>query len=124
MTENDGIEMDIINLLDEEGNEHEFEIVDATEYKDNEYLALVPVFKEAADNLEDSGELVILRVGTQNDDEGDSYLEAVTDEEEYTAIANIFMERLEDEFDFEEGDDEDEDEDDLADVEDEVEEVD
>lgn len=98
-------EKDVINLLDEEGNEHEFEIIDAVECDDQQYLALVPIFDEAEDSLEDSGELVILRVC---DDEGgsddDQFLEAIEDEGEYTRVADMFMERLKDEFDFEEED--------------------
>ena len=120
MIENDGLEKDVINLLDEEGNEHEFEIVDAAEYKESEYLALVPFFKDAVESLEDSAELVILRVSKEEDENGESFLEAILDEDEYTAVANMFMDRLEDEFDFE-----DEDGEEIEDIDDdEVEEVD
>ena len=89
MEQNDRAEKDVISLLDEEGKEHEFEIVDALELDDRQYLALVPLYDEsqAAEALEDSGELVILRV---------------SDEEEYTRVADLFMARLEDYFDFEE----------------------
>lgn len=99
------VEKDIINLLDEEGNEHEFEIVDACEYNGKEYLALVPIFEDAEDMLEDEGELVILSVG-EEDEAGEAYLDAVIDEAEYSAVANIFMDRLEDQYDFEDEDEE------------------
>lgn len=101
-------EKDIINLLDEEGNEHEFEIVDAVECDDQQYLALVPIFDEAEESLEDSGELVILRVSDDEDDGGEQFLEAIEDEAEYTKVADLFMERLKDEFDFEDGEEEEE----------------
>lgn len=97
-------EKDVINLLDEEGNEHEFEIIDAVECDDQQYLALVPIFDEAEDSLEDSGELVILRVSEDEDDSDEQFLEAIEDEAEYTRVADMFMERLKDEFDFEEED--------------------
>lgn len=92
----------IITLLDEEGCEHEFEIIDALEANDREYLAMIPVFDEPQDSLEDSGELVILRSSVEEDEDGDRYLEAIENEEEYKRIAQCFMERLEDEFEFEE----------------------
>ena len=61
MEQNDRAEKDVISLLDEEGKEHEFEIVDALELDDRQYLALVPLYDEsqAAEALEDSGELVM-----------------------------------------------------------------
>lgn len=94
-------ERDTINLVDEEGVEHEFEVVDSLEVDDQEYLALIPIFEEPEDSLEDSGELVILKV--QSDEGSDEeYLEPIEDEEEFTRIADQFMERLEDFFDFEE----------------------
>ena len=99
MEQNDRAEKDVISLLDEEGKEHEFEIVD-----DRQYLALVPLYDEsqAAEALEDSGELVILRVSDEEDEDGEQYLDAVDNEEEYTRVADLFMARLEDYFDFEE----------------------
>ena len=56
MEQNDRAEKDVISLLDEEGKEHEFEIVDALELDDRQYLALVPLYDEsqAAEALEDS----------------------------------------------------------------------
>lgn len=94
-------ERDIISLLDEEGTEHQFEIIDAAEYNDQQYLALIPIFEEPEDSLEDDGSLVILRVNEDSDGDDEQYLDAIEDEDEYTAVAKIFMERLEDEFDFE-----------------------
>lgn len=101
-------ERDIINLLDEEGKEHEFEIVDALEMDEKEYLALIPLYDEsqAEAALEDSGELVILRVCEEEDENGEHYLDAIEDEEEYNKVAELFMGRLEDYFDFEDEDEE------------------
>ncbi len=104
MEQNDRLEKDVISLLDEEGREHEFEIVDALELEDQQYLALVPLYDEsqAAEALEDSGELVILRVSEEEDEDGGQYLDAIEDEDEYNKVAELFMGRLEDYFDFEE----------------------
>lgn len=101
-------ERDVISLLDEEGKEHEFEIVDALEMDDNQYLALVPLFDESQPEaaLEDSGELVILRVSDEEDEDGEQYLDVIADEDEYNKIAELFIGRLEDYFDFEYEDEE------------------
>ncbi len=89
---------DILTLVDEEGTEHAFEVVDSLEQGDQRYVALVPVLDEE-DALEDSGELVVLK---SVEVDGEEFLEAIEDEAEFDEIAAIFMERLQDEFDFEE----------------------
>ena len=104
MEQNDRAEKDVISLLDEEGKEHEFEIVDALELEGKQYLALVPLYDEsqAEEALEDSGELVILQVSEETDEDGEQYLDAIEDEDLYNRVAELFMGRLEDYFDFEE----------------------
>ncbi len=104
MDENERMEKDVISLLDEDGKEHEFEIVDALELEGKQYLALVPLYDEsqAEEALEDSGELVILRVSEETDEDGEQYLDAIEDEDLYNRVAELFMGRLEDYFDFEE----------------------
>lgn len=90
---------DILTLVDDEGVEHEFEVVDTLETDDNQqYMALVPVFNEAKESLEDDGELVILKVVQEDDDE---FLEPIEDEEEFDRISAIFVQRLEEYYDFE-----------------------
>ena len=62
---------DIMTLVDEDGTEREFEVIDNLVTDDNEYFALVPT--ETADNLDtDDGELVILKVVEDN---GEEFLE-------------------------------------------------
>ena len=104
MDENERMEKDVISLLDEDGKEHEFEIVDALELEEKQYLALVPLYDEsqAEETLEDSGELVILQVSEETDEDGEQYLDAIEDEDLYNRVAELFMGRLEDYFDFEE----------------------
>lgn len=94
-------ERDLVTLMDEEGIEHEFEVVDSLEVGDDEYIALVPVFEKPEDSLEDSGELVILKMKTDEETK-EEFLEPIDDEEEFTRIADLFMERLEEFFDFDE----------------------
>ena len=104
MDENENLEMDTISLLDEDGNPHDFEIADILELGEQEYVALIPLHDEPQDCLEDSGELVILKVSEELDEDGEPYLEAITDDSEYEKVADIFMDRLQDYFDFEEAD--------------------
>lgn len=74
---------DILTLVDEEGNEHEFEVVDSLEEGEQRYLALVPVMTEE-DLEQDDGELVILRATAGEED--DEYLEPIDDEESSTVF--------------------------------------
>ncbi len=106
MEQNEKMEKDVISLLDEDGKEHEFEILDALELDGCQYMALLPLYgeDEAQEALDDSGELVILRVSDEEDEDGEQYLDVIEDEEEFNRVADLFMGRLEDYFDFEEGD--------------------
>ncbi|HJB26796.1 MAG TPA: DUF1292 domain-containing protein [Firmicutes bacterium] len=86
----------LISLMDEEGNEHEFEFVDSLELEGSEYVALIPVYDNPADSLEDDGELVVLKVMEEN---GEEYLEAIEDEDEFNNVSELFMDRLSDLYD-------------------------
>lgn len=89
---------DIITVVDEDGKEHEFEVLDRIETDDDKkYVALTPVYDNPADMLDDSGELIILRV--IEDDDG-NILEPIEDEAEFDEIGAIFQERLEEMFEF------------------------
>lgn len=82
----------LVSVLDDEGNEHQFELLDAIETDEGRYVALLPVYTEAELALEDDGELVILEVVN---DEGDDLLVPIEDDEVFANIAQIFEERLE-----------------------------
>ena len=82
----------LVTVLDDEGKEHQFELLDAIETDDGRYVALLPVYTEAELALEDDGELVILAVV---DDEGEDLLVPIDDDELFENIAEIFQERLE-----------------------------
>lgn len=94
-------ERDTISLMDEAGEEHEFEIVDTLEVDGQEYLALIPIFENPENSLEDSGELVILKSVLEEGGE-EEYLEPIDNEAEFTRIGDLFMERLKEFFDFDE----------------------
>ena len=95
---------DIITVMDDDGAEHEFEVLDRIETDDDKrYIAIIPAYDEPEEMLDDDGELIILRV--QEDEDG-NVLEPIEDEDEFDEIASIFQERLADYFEFEEDEDE------------------
>ncbi len=93
---------DLITLVDDEGNEHEFEIVDTLELGEEHYVALVAA-NDADEDSDDDGELVVLKSVVDGEEE---FLEAIEDEAEFDQVAGIFMERLEEDFDFVDGEEE------------------
>ena len=87
---------DILPLEDDDGVEHTFEVLDSIENAGTRYLALSPIYDDPQQTLADSGELVILRVVEAD---GEEFLETIDDEDEMDEIADIFMERLEEDYD-------------------------
>ena len=53
-------EANLYTLVDEEGVEQTFEMLDAMEVDGKQYFALVPVYDDPDQQLEDDGELVVL----------------------------------------------------------------
>lgn len=89
----------IVTVIDDDGNEHEFEELDRIETEDGQkYIALIPLYEED-DMSDDEGELIILKV---SDDDGETVLEPIENEEEFDEIAAAFEERLAEFFEFEE----------------------
>ena len=80
-------EVSVLTLTDENGNDVEFEYLDAIDYEGKEYLVLTPMD-------DDSGELIILEVQPV-DEEMENYL-AVEDEATLTAVYEIFKEKYKD----------------------------
>lgn len=87
---------DLISLTDDEGNEYQFEILDQIEYNDERYLALMPKYDDPQKILNSDGELVVLKVIVEDDEE---QFEEIEDDEEYEDVAGIFIDRLQDMFD-------------------------
>ena len=102
---NDNGEYDpyIISLSDEDGTEHEFEVLDDVDYNGARYLALLPVYDDPGEMLRDSGELVILKA-VPGEDPTDEEYEEIPDDAEYEDVAALFADRLQDLFEIEEDD--------------------
>ncbi|MBE6825692.1 MAG: DUF1292 domain-containing protein [Oscillospiraceae bacterium] len=83
---------EIFTLTDEEGVEHEFELMDVMEVDGNTYYALVPYSEDPEAALEEDTELVILKAGA--DDDGVDFLTTIDNDEEYDRIGNMFIDRI------------------------------
>ena len=94
---------DIVSVIDEEGKEHTFEEIDRIETDKGRYVALLPIFDDAEEQLEDSGEIIILKV---SEEKGETYLSAIEDDAEFEEVGNLFEDRLIDLFELEEGESE------------------
>lgn len=94
---------DIVSVVDEDGKEHIFEELDRIETDNGRYVALLPVYDDPAEQLEDSGEIIILKV---SEEDGEIYLSAIEDESEFNEIGNLFEERLADLFELDEEEEE------------------
>ena len=86
---------DLITLADDDGKEYTFEVLDGIETDDGRYLALLPTYSDPKKMLEESGELVIVKVGEEN---GEEYYYEIEDDDEYEMVADAFIDRLEDFF--------------------------
>ncbi len=86
---------DIITLLDEDNQEHSFEILDTIVRDDKEYYALYPFFEDAEDAVEDSGEYYIMEV---IDADGEQELAEVEDDDLLDSLAEIFEAHFEEMF--------------------------
>ena len=93
---------DLVSVIDDEGNEHQFEILDAIETDESRYVALLPVYDDAEQAVEDDGELIILEVVNS---EGEDLLVPIEDDDVFEEIAGIFEERLADYYEINDEDD-------------------
>ena len=82
----------IITVVDDDGVEHLFEELDRIETEDgNRYVALIPIYDDEVEILDDDGDVLILKV---MEEDGETYLVQIEDEKEFNEIGNIFEDRL------------------------------
>lgn len=91
---------ELYTLVDEDGNEKLFELIDTMEENETVYFALIPHIENPEELLNGEVELVVLVAST--DDEGNDILEPIESDEEYERIAQIFIDRLDEDADDEE----------------------
>ncbi len=85
-------EADLIVLLDDDGEEHAFEILDTLEHDDKTYYALYPVYEDPQDQVDAEGEYYIFEVV---DEDGEEQLAEVEDDDLLDELDEIFSERFE-----------------------------
>ena len=89
-------ELPVLILVDDEGEEHEFELLAEMEIENDTYRVLIPVEYED-DEVEDDDEIeveiVILRV--VYDEEGTEFLCDIEDDEEWERVADAWQDLLE-----------------------------
>lgn len=84
-------EADLITLLDDDGKEHEFEIIDEIENDEGHFIALVPTLQGLIISLLSLTPTISLRL---LGDEGEEQLMEVEDDETLDKLAEIFESRL------------------------------
>lgn len=84
---------DLITLIDDEGTEHSFEILDVIENDDGCFYALLPSSDSDNDNLSDSSSYYIFEVIDEN---GEQVLAEVEDDTLLKKLADSFEARFED----------------------------
>ena len=78
---------DFMTIVDEDGQEYELEILSTLEYNGNTYLAVIPAGCDEEENLEVS---VLKSV----EEDGESILCAIEDDNELQAVYDLIMDQL------------------------------
>ncbi len=85
-------ETPILVLVDEEGQEHLFELLAEIEIEETKYRVLVPVVEEEEDIDEMEAEVVLLKVVLN--EAGEEMLSDIEDDEEWEMVADTWQELL------------------------------
>ncbi len=95
MSDNGEERNDILVLVDEDGNEHSFAVIDSFQVDWQDYAILVPVTQQDAEtedfDLDLESDAFIFRIEAEGDEET---LVEVSDEEEWNKIAGEWENRL------------------------------
>ena len=92
-------EADLITLIDDEGHEHEFEIIDEIETDEGHFMALVPTQQDPEDLTTDAETYYIFEI---IEEDGEEQLQEVEDDELLNQLAEIFEARFNEAY-FEDG---------------------
>ena len=85
--ENQDYEQDLLTLTDEDGQEHEFEILDIIENDDGCFYALLPTFDDPQEQVESEGTYYIFQAF---EEDGEQQLAEVEDEDLLDRLAAEF----------------------------------
>jgi uncharacterized protein YrzB (UPF0473 family) len=87
----DEFEADLLTLVDDDGAEHEFEIIDELENDDGHFIALVPTHQDAEDLAADAETYYIFEIV---EIDGEEQLQEVEDDSLLNKLADIFENRF------------------------------
>jgi len=80
-------EVQLVTLIDEEGNEQEFEVIEIFEVDGSEYVALaLPEGEEEADE----DEVMVFRLEV-DEETGEELLHDIEDDDEWNKVAEVYM---------------------------------
>ncbi|MBQ6018761.1 MAG: DUF1292 domain-containing protein [Clostridia bacterium] len=82
---------EIVSVSDDDGKNYDFEVLDRIETDDGRYVALVEYFEDPEEILRNDSEVLILKV---TEEDGETYLSQIEDEEEYEEVSVLFEERF------------------------------
>ena len=95
-------EFPVLALVDDEGVEHEFELLAEMEIENQNYRVLIPLDEEedeqcecGCEECEEDAEVVILKVIL--DEEGNEFLSDIEDDEEWEKVADAWQELVDSE---------------------------
>lgn len=98
--QNEEYEADLVSLVDEDGNEYDFEVLDEIDYKDGHYYALAPQFDLPDQDIESGSTYMIFEA--VEDEDGQPQLAEIQDEDLLDQIADVFEQRFDEEYKAEE----------------------
>lgn len=82
---------DLYTLVDEEGNEQSFELLDVMEIDGMRYFALLPNYDDPEEILGADGEFVVLRSEIVD---GEEMMVSIDDDEEYERVGELFLQNI------------------------------
>ena len=93
---NDEYGADLLTLIDDEGEEHEFEVLDVIDNDDGCFYALLPTFEDPQQKVEAEGTYYIFEA---IEEDGEQQLAEVENEELLDKLAELFEGRFEELYD-------------------------
>lgn len=100
---NEDFSPDLLTLVDEDGQEHEFEILDIIENDEGCFYALLPTFEDPQDQVEADGSYYIFQAF---EEDGEQQLAEVEDDELADRLAAEFEKHFDEMFEAEESEEE------------------
>ncbi|MDD4572407.1 MAG: DUF1292 domain-containing protein [Clostridia bacterium] len=83
---------DVVTLIDEDGQELNFELIDVLEIESKRYVVLQPVDADVTDGALEDDEAIILRL--DKDENGEDIFANIEDDAEWDLVVNTYNDML------------------------------